>query len=146
VCLVIGTRCIAANLPILFLGRPGVGKTTAIREIARTLSDELRKRVVIVDTSNEIGGDGDVPHHAIGGARRMQVADASKQHHVMVGLMGVAFTLPLYWLLCCVECQRIRPNLCSYAPCCILMFCSLCCAAAVLADSQLLPYSVVTIF
>jgi stage III sporulation protein SpoIIIAA len=77
--------CAAANLPILFLGRPGVGKTTAIREIARTLSDELRKRVVIVDTSNEIGGDGDVPHHAIGGARRMQVADASKQHHVMVG-------------------------------------------------------------
>uniref|UniRef100_A0A383V5B1 AAA+ ATPase domain-containing protein n=1 Tax=Tetradesmus obliquus TaxID=3088 RepID=A0A383V5B1_TETOB len=73
-----------ANLPILFLGRPGVGKTTAIREIARTLSDELRKRVVIVDTSNEIGGDGDVPHHAIGGARRMQVADASKQHHVMI--------------------------------------------------------------
>jgi stage III sporulation protein SpoIIIAA len=85
------TACAAANLPILFLGRPGVGKTTAIREIARTLSDELRKRVVIVDTSNEIGGDGDVPHHAIGGARRMQVADVSKQHHVMVGDVAIAF-------------------------------------------------------
>eukprot|EP00775_Hariotina_reticulata_P010896 gene10896-11050_t len=75
---------LAANVPILFLGRPGVGKTTVIREIARTLSDDLHKRVVIVDTSNEIGGDGDVPHPAIGGARRMQVADATKQHHVMI--------------------------------------------------------------
>eukprot|EP00879_Flechtneria_rotunda_P014427 GHRR01015075.1.p1 GENE.GHRR01015075.1~~GHRR01015075.1.p1 ORF type:complete len:511 (+),score=177.65 GHRR01015075.1:499-2031(+) len=73
-----------ANLPVLFLGRPGVGKTTVIREIARTLSDVLHKRVVIVDTSNEIGGDGDVPHPAIGGARRMQVADASKQHQIMI--------------------------------------------------------------
>eukprot|EP00959_Pyramimonas_sp_CCMP1952_P320680 6710668-Pyramimonas_sp.AAC.1 len=60
------------NESILFLGRPGVGKTTVIRELARVLSDELHKRVVIVDTSNEIGGDGDVPHSAIGGARRMQ--------------------------------------------------------------------------
>ena len=56
---------------ILFLGRPGVGKTTVIREIARVMADELGKRVVIVDTSNEIGGDGDVPHPAIGRARRM---------------------------------------------------------------------------
>jgi len=63
-----------------------VGKTTVIRDIARTLSDDLHKRVVIVDTSNEIGGDGDVPHPAIGGARRMQVADAAKQHHVMVSV------------------------------------------------------------
>jgi stage III sporulation protein SpoIIIAA len=69
---------------ILFLGRPGVGKTTVIREMARVLSDELHKRVVIVDTSNEIGGDGDVPHPAIGGARRMQVPDPSQQHKVMV--------------------------------------------------------------
>eukprot|EP00877_Chromochloris_zofingiensis_P012632 jgi/Chrzof1/7622/Cz02g30170.t1 len=68
----------------LFLGRPGVGKTTGIREIARVLSDVMRKRVVIVDTSNEIGGDGDVPHPAIGGARRMQVPDAARQHHVMI--------------------------------------------------------------
>ena len=58
---------------LLFLGRPGVGKTTIIRELARVLSDVYHKRVVIVDTSNEIGGDGDVPHAAIGGARRMQV-------------------------------------------------------------------------
>ena len=63
---------------ILFLGRPGVGKTTVIREMARVLADELHKRVVIVDTSNEIGGDGDVPHPAIGGARRMQVPDPGK--------------------------------------------------------------------
>jgi stage III sporulation protein SpoIIIAA len=69
---------------VLFLGRPGVGKTTVIREMARVLSDELHKRVVIVDTSNEIGGDGDVPHPAIGGARRMQVPDPSQQHKIMV--------------------------------------------------------------
>lgn len=69
---------------LLFLGRPGVGKTTVIREIARVLSDELHKRVVIVDTSNEIGGDGDVPHPAIGGARRMQVPDPAMQHRVMI--------------------------------------------------------------
>jgi stage III sporulation protein SpoIIIAA len=60
-------------MPCLAAGRPGVGKTTAIRELARQLADELSKRVVIVDTSNEIGGDGDVPHPGIGGARRMQV-------------------------------------------------------------------------
>lgn len=69
---------------VLFLGRPGVGKTTVIREMARVLSDELQKRVVIIDTSNEIGGDGDVAHPAIGGARRMQVADPSMQHRVMI--------------------------------------------------------------
>ncbi len=69
---------------VLFLGRPGVGKTTVIREMARVLSDELKKRVVIIDTSNEIGGDGDVAHPAIGGARRMQVPDPSMQHRVMI--------------------------------------------------------------
>ncbi|KAJ1686326.1 hypothetical protein LUZ63_017716 [Rhynchospora breviuscula] len=69
---------------ILFLGRPGVGKTTVMREIARVMADELHKRVVIVDTSNEIGGDGDVPHSAIGGARRMQVPEPSMQHKVMI--------------------------------------------------------------
>uniref|UniRef100_A0A0E0MKN4 AAA+ ATPase domain-containing protein n=1 Tax=Oryza punctata TaxID=4537 RepID=A0A0E0MKN4_ORYPU len=69
---------------ILFLGRPGVGKTTVMREIARVLADEFQKRVVIVDTSNEIGGDGDIPHAAIGGARRMQVAQPSMQHRVMI--------------------------------------------------------------
>ncbi|KAK1263707.1 hypothetical protein QJS04_geneDACA016234 [Acorus gramineus] len=69
---------------ILFLGRPGVGKTTVMREIARVLADEFHKRVVIVDTSNEIGGDGDIPHAAIGGARRMQVPEPSHQHRVMI--------------------------------------------------------------
>ncbi|GAX83191.1 hypothetical protein CEUSTIGMA_g10617.t1 [Chlamydomonas eustigma] len=69
---------------ILFLGRPGVGKTTAIREVSRTLSDTLKRRVVIVDTSNEIGGDGDIPHDGIGRARRMQVRDPEQQHRVMV--------------------------------------------------------------
>lgn len=69
---------------LLFLGRPGVGKTTVIREMARVLADKLHKRVVIIDTSNEIGGDGDVPHPAIGGARRMQVPDPSQQHRVMI--------------------------------------------------------------
>ena len=69
---------------ILMLGRPGVGKTTALREIARVLADELEKRVVIIDTSNEIAGDGDVPHPAIGRARRMQVSRPELQHQVMI--------------------------------------------------------------
>jgi stage III sporulation protein SpoIIIAA len=68
---------------ICLLGPPGVGKTTILRECARVLSED-RKRVVVVDTSNEIGGDGDVPHPGIGHARRMQVADAALQHNVMV--------------------------------------------------------------
>ena len=67
---------------ILLLGRPGVGKTTMLREVARVLAE--KKRVVIVDTSNEIGGDGDVPHPAVGAARRMQVATPSLQHEVMI--------------------------------------------------------------
>lgn len=69
---------------ILMLGRPGVGKTTKLREVARVLSDEFRKRVVIVDTSNEIAGDGDIPHPAIGRSRRMQVATPDQQHNVMI--------------------------------------------------------------
>jgi stage III sporulation protein SpoIIIAA len=69
---------------ILLLGRPGVGKTTMLREVARVLADDFRKRVVIVDTSNEIAGDGDIPHPAIGRARRMQVITPSLQHSVMI--------------------------------------------------------------
>lgn len=69
---------------ILLLGRPGVGKTTKLREVARVLADEINRRVVIVDTSNEIGGDGDVPHPAIGSARRMQVRNPVLQHSVMI--------------------------------------------------------------
>jgi stage III sporulation protein SpoIIIAA len=69
---------------VLILGRPGVGKTTILRETARVLADEAKKRVVVVDTSNEIAGDGDVPHPAIGHARRMQVANTSLQHQVMI--------------------------------------------------------------
>jgi len=69
---------------ILMLGRPGVGKTTALREIARVLADDLNKRVVIIDTSNEIAGDGDVAHPAIGRARRMQVSKPELQHQVMI--------------------------------------------------------------
>jgi len=69
---------------ILMMGRPGVGKTTALREVARVLADELNKRVVIIDTSNEIAGDGDIPHPAIGRARRMQVARPELQHQVMI--------------------------------------------------------------
>jgi stage III sporulation protein SpoIIIAA len=69
---------------ILIMGRPGIGKTTMLREAARVLADEQRKRVVVVDTSNEIAGDGDIPHPAIGKARRMQVRTPSLQHEVMI--------------------------------------------------------------
>jgi stage III sporulation protein SpoIIIAA len=69
---------------LLLLGKPGVGKTTMLREVARVLSGDLRKRVVVVDTSNEIAGDGDVPHAGIGHARRMQVDVPSNQHAVMI--------------------------------------------------------------
>ncbi len=69
---------------VLLLGRPGVGKTTLLRETARVEADEFRKRVVIVDTSNEIAGDGDIPHPGIGRARRMQVPRPSEQHAIMI--------------------------------------------------------------
>ncbi|MGA2111873.1 MAG: R3H domain-containing nucleic acid-binding protein [Anaerolineales bacterium] len=73
---------IESGKSVLLLGRPGIGKTTMLREAARILAE--KKRVVIVDTSNEIGGDGDVPHPAVGRARRMQVAKPSLQHEVMI--------------------------------------------------------------
>ena len=86
---VYGTIAIISDLvesgeSVLLLGRPGVGKTTMLRETARVLADDLRKRVVIVDTSNEIAGDGDIPHPAIGRARRMQVPTPEAQHAVMI--------------------------------------------------------------
>ncbi len=75
---------IATGRNVLLLGRPGVGKTTKLREVARVLADDLRKRVMVVDTSNEIGGDGDIPHPGIGAARRMQVSRPDRQHDVMI--------------------------------------------------------------
>ena len=86
---VFGTISIVRDLletgqSLLILGKPGVGKTTAIREVARVLADEMEKRVVIIDTSNEIAGDGDIPHPAIGRARRMQVSRPELQHQVMI--------------------------------------------------------------
>ncbi len=75
---------VTQNKSILFLGRPGVGKTTKLREITRLMADELGKRVVVVDTSNEIAGDGDVAHPAIGKARRMQVAQPEFQKDIMI--------------------------------------------------------------
>ena len=68
----------------LLMGPPGIGKTTKLREAARVLSDDFNKRVVVVDTSNEIAGDGDIPHPAIGKARRMQVSSPELQHRVMI--------------------------------------------------------------
>ena len=86
---VFGTISIVRDLlesekSILVLGKPGVGKTTIIREIARVLADEMGKRVIIIDTSNEIAGDSDIPHSGIGRARRMQVAKTELQHQVMI--------------------------------------------------------------
>ena len=75
---------IATGKSLLLLGPPGVGKTTKLREVARVLADEFGKRVVVIDTSNEIAGDGDIPHPAIGGARRMQVPHPDGQHAVMI--------------------------------------------------------------
>lgn len=75
---------ILSGKSVLLLGRPGIGKTTMLRESARVLSVEAKKRVVIVDTSNEIAGDGDIPHAAIGHARRMQVTTPNLQHAVMI--------------------------------------------------------------
>ncbi|MFH1386431.1 MAG: AAA family ATPase, partial [bacterium] len=75
---------IEAKKNILFMGPPGIGKTTKLREAARVLSDKFNKRVIVVDTSNEIGGDGDIPHPGIGRARRMQVATPEEQHHIMI--------------------------------------------------------------
>ncbi|XP_020201944.1 uncharacterized protein ycf45 [Cajanus cajan] len=69
---------------LLLIGPPGVGKTTIIREVARMLANDYKKRVMIVDTSNEIGGDGDIPHAGIGNARRMQVPNSDKQHKVLI--------------------------------------------------------------
>ena len=69
---------------VLIMGRPGIGKTTMLREAARVLADDLDKRVVVVDTSNEIAGDGDIPHPGIGRARRMQVRTPAHQHGVMI--------------------------------------------------------------
>ena len=75
---------IESGKSLLLLGRPGIGKTTLLRESARVLSTEVSKRVIIVDTSNEIAGDGDIPHPGIGASRRMQVPRPDLQHAVMI--------------------------------------------------------------
>ena len=75
---------VTSGRSVLLLGKPGVGKTTMLREIARVLADDARKRVIIVDTSNEIAGDGDIPHPGIGRSRRMQVRSPALQHAVMI--------------------------------------------------------------
>src|SRR5512146_500333 len=75
---------IETGASLLILGRPGVGKTTKLREMARVLADDFHRRVIVIDTSNEIAGDGDIPHPGIGAARRMQVPHPDRQHAVMI--------------------------------------------------------------
>lgn len=75
---------ILTNKSVLLMGKPGVGKTTMLRDVARVLANDAQKRVIVVDTSNEIAGDGNIPHPGIGRARRMQVASPDKQHSVMI--------------------------------------------------------------
>ena len=75
---------IESGKSVLIMGAPGMGKTTMLRESARVLADEDHKRVMVIDTSNEIAGDGDIPHEGIGRARRMQVKTPSEQHKVMI--------------------------------------------------------------
>lgn len=72
------------NHSILILGKPGIGKTTIIRELTRLFADEMEKRVIVIDTSNEIAGESDIPHSSIGRARRMQVASSDLQHKIMI--------------------------------------------------------------
>ena len=86
-----------------------MGKTTAIRELARLLADEVQKRVVLVDTSNEIGGDGDIPHSGVGSSRRMQVVRTNKQHRVMIEAVEVRF-YAVNSLHCRQICRPLRPN------------------------------------
>ncbi len=75
---------VESSKSILLLGKPGIGKTTMLREVARVVAQDLGKRVIVVDTSNEIAGDGDIPHEGIGRSRRMQVASPHLQHRVMI--------------------------------------------------------------
>ena len=86
---VLGTTSVIRDLlelgqSILILGKPGIGKTTIVREIARVLADEIQKRVIIIDTANEIAGDSNIPHSGIGRARRMQVSKSELQHQIMI--------------------------------------------------------------
>ncbi len=69
---------------VLFLGKPAAGKTTKLRECADYLSTEGGKRVIIIDSCNEIGGEGNVPHFAVGRARRMPIPQGKKQYEIML--------------------------------------------------------------
>ncbi len=74
---------LVSGASLLIVGPPGCGKTTVLRDAARIL-DEMGRAVVVCDTSNEIGGDGQVPHPAIGRSRRLQVPSPEAQPRVLL--------------------------------------------------------------